>query len=125
MLTVLAKTDHEAAEREIKEYVRLFHSLYNTSKGFRAQNKVPANTGGRPDHITGPVEDVLIVILPFHQLPSIDATSNILCYGLTLLRSNASPPTHARASAGTSSMSTSTIRLPSFPRILTPHPSPI
>lgn len=32
MFTVLAKTDHEAAEREIKEYVSLFPFLYNISK---------------------------------------------------------------------------------------------
>jgi hypothetical protein len=32
MFTVLAKTDHEAAEREIKEYVSLFPFLYKTSK---------------------------------------------------------------------------------------------
>jgi len=71
VFTVLAKTDHEAAEREIKEYVSLFPFLYNTSKrtlcseqGFLRTLAVDLITRG------GPFEDVLTVILPSHQLPS-------------------------------------------------------
>jgi hypothetical protein len=63
VFTVLAKTDHEAAEREIKEYVSLFPFLYNTSKRTLCSEQGTLAV----DLITrgGPFEDVLTVILPF------------------------------------------------------------
>jgi hypothetical protein len=47
------------------------------TKGFSA------HTGRRPDHTRWSFEGVLTVILPSHQLPSIDFTSKTVCYRLT------------------------------------------
>jgi len=51
MFTVLAKTDHEAAEREIKEYVSFIPiSIQHFQEDVVLRTRVPTHTGRRLDH---------------------------------------------------------------------------